>query len=77
MFLGCLDHFLENEVYDNSWDSLYSILTDPELHDIMIDVGCVYMELSNLYMPKDPSNICSTVSQSSTVTADTMPVQLS
>ena len=39
--LGCLDHFLENEVYDNSWDSLYSILTDPELHDIMIDVGYI------------------------------------
>ncbi|KAJ5320471.1 hypothetical protein N7508_000754 [Penicillium antarcticum] len=36
---GCLDHFLENEVYENSWDSLYSILTDPELHGIMIDVG--------------------------------------
>ncbi|KAJ5750721.1 hypothetical protein N7533_007749 [Penicillium manginii] len=36
---GCLDHFLENEIYDNSWESLYSILTDPELHDIVIDVG--------------------------------------
>lgn len=37
--LGCLDHFLENEVYENSWDSLYSILTDPSLYDIVIDVG--------------------------------------
>ncbi|KOS20618.1 Glutamine-dependent NAD(+) synthetase [Escovopsis weberi] len=36
---GCLDHFLENEVYENSWDSLYSILTDPSLHGIIIDVG--------------------------------------
>ncbi|KAK3346645.1 glutamine-dependent NAD(+) synthetase [Lasiosphaeria hispida] len=36
---GCLDHFLENEVYENSWDSLYSILTDPSLHGIVIDVG--------------------------------------
>lgn len=34
-----MDHFLENEVYENSWDSLYSILTDPALHGIMIDVG--------------------------------------
>lgn len=37
--IGCLDHFLENEVYENSWDSLYSILTDESLHGIMIDVG--------------------------------------
>ncbi|KAK7219274.1 hypothetical protein V2G26_007277 [Clonostachys chloroleuca] len=36
---GCLDHFLENEVYENSWDSLYSILTDESLHGIIIDVG--------------------------------------
>ncbi|KAL2759369.1 hypothetical protein ACRALDRAFT_2038250 [Sodiomyces alcalophilus JCM 7366] len=36
---GCLDHFLENEVYENSLDSLYSILTDPSLHGIIIDVG--------------------------------------
>lgn len=34
-----MDHFLENEVYDNSWDSLYSILTDLTLHGIVIDVG--------------------------------------
>ncbi|KJZ76907.1 Glutamine-dependent NAD(+) synthetase [Hirsutella minnesotensis 3608] len=36
---GCLDHFLENEVYEHSWDSLYSILTDTSLHGIIIDVG--------------------------------------
>lgn len=36
---GCLDHFLENEVYEHSWDSLYSILTDESLHGIIIDVG--------------------------------------
>ncbi|KAJ5721565.1 uncharacterized protein N7483_009499 [Penicillium malachiteum] len=36
---GCLDHFLETEVYEHSWDSLYSILTDETLHGIMIDVG--------------------------------------
>lgn len=36
---GCLDHFLETEVYENSWDSLFSILTDPDLHGIIIDVG--------------------------------------
>ncbi|KAG6292087.1 glutamine-dependent NAD(+) synthetase [Claviceps purpurea] len=36
---GCLDHFLENEVYENSWDSLYSILTDETLHGIIIDIG--------------------------------------
>lgn len=37
--LGCLDHFLETEVYEHSWDSLYSILTDESLHGIIIDVG--------------------------------------
>jgi len=36
---GCLDHFLETEVYEHSWDSLFSILTDPDLHGIIIDVG--------------------------------------
>ncbi|KAJ5928972.1 hypothetical protein N7466_007928 [Penicillium verhagenii] len=36
---GCLDHFLETEVYEHSWDSLYSILTDESLHGIIIDVG--------------------------------------
>ncbi|TQV97743.1 hypothetical protein V2A60_006526 [Cordyceps javanica] len=36
---GCLDHFLENEVYESSWDSLESILTDESLHGIVIDVG--------------------------------------
>ncbi|EGX93075.1 glutamine-dependent NAD(+) synthetase synthase [Cordyceps militaris CM01] len=36
---GCLDHFLENEVYENSWDSLEAILTDESLHGIVIDVG--------------------------------------
>ncbi|OAA79392.1 glutamine-dependent NAD(+) synthetase synthase [Akanthomyces lecanii RCEF 1005] len=36
---GCLDHFLENEVYENAWDSLESILTDESLHGIVIDVG--------------------------------------
>ncbi|KAJ5881544.1 uncharacterized protein N7529_000216 [Penicillium soppii] len=35
----CLDHFLENEVCENSWDSLYSILTDQTLHVIVIDLG--------------------------------------
>lgn len=36
---GCLDHFLEEEVYENSLDSLYKILVDKSLYDIVIDVG--------------------------------------
>ncbi|KAF5021846.1 hypothetical protein F66182_6103 [Fusarium sp. NRRL 66182] len=40
---GCLDHFLEAEVYDLSLDSLLAILTDTELHDILIDVGLPIM----------------------------------
>lgn len=34
-----MDHFLEEEVYESSLDSLYLILTDKSLHDIVIDVG--------------------------------------
>ncbi|KAJ5267161.1 hypothetical protein N7478_009969 [Penicillium angulare] len=46
---GCLDHFLETEVYDNSWDSLYSILTDSSLHGIVIDVGLPLLHRSCRY----------------------------
>ncbi|KAB5580566.1 hypothetical protein GE09DRAFT_1082730 [Coniochaeta sp. 2T2.1] len=40
---GCLDHFLETDVYDNAIDMLSSILTDESLHGILIDVGLPIM----------------------------------
>ncbi|KAK9773015.1 putative Glutamine-dependent NAD(+) synthetase [Seiridium cardinale] len=40
---GCLDHFLEADVYDHSLDMLSSILTDSSLHGILIDVGLPLM----------------------------------
>ncbi|KAK6704934.1 glutamine-dependent NAD(+) synthetase [Fusarium graminearum] len=40
---GCLDHFLEADVYDHSLESLLAILTDTELHGILIDVGLPLM----------------------------------
>lgn len=39
MSSGVLDHFLEGDVYDDSLDALYLILTDKSLYDIIIDVG--------------------------------------
>ncbi|KAI1048756.1 hypothetical protein LB506_002228 [Fusarium annulatum] len=40
---GCLDHFLEADVYEHSLESLLAILTDTELHGILIDVGLPLM----------------------------------
>ncbi|KAM5348785.1 hypothetical protein ACJ41O_008608 [Fusarium nematophilum] len=40
---GCLDHFLEADVYDHALDMLHSILTDSSLHGILIDVGLPIM----------------------------------
>jgi NAD+ synthase (glutamine-hydrolysing) len=38
-----LDHFLEADVYEHSLESLLAILTDTELHGILIDVGLPLM----------------------------------
>ncbi|KAJ3526313.1 hypothetical protein NM208_g11250 [Fusarium decemcellulare] len=40
---GCLDHFLEGDVYDHALDMLLSILTDSSLHGILVDVGLPIM----------------------------------
>ncbi|KAK4070132.1 uncharacterized protein Triagg1_6553 [Trichoderma aggressivum f. europaeum] len=40
---GCLDHFLESDVYDHALDMLSKILTDTSLHGILIDVGLPLM----------------------------------
>ncbi|KAI9295618.1 glutamine-dependent NAD(+) synthetase with GAT domain-containing protein [Neoconidiobolus thromboides FSU 785] len=36
---GCQDHFLESDTYLHAWESLYELLSDESLYDILIDVG--------------------------------------
>jgi NAD+ synthase (glutamine-hydrolysing) len=36
---GLLDHWLENDVYNNSWDIAADIISRPECQDIIIDLG--------------------------------------
>jgi NAD+ synthase (glutamine-hydrolysing) len=36
---GLLDHWLENDVYNNSWDVAADIISRPECQDIIIDLG--------------------------------------
>lgn len=36
---GLLDHWLENDVYRNSWDVVADIISRPECQDIIIDLG--------------------------------------
>ena len=36
---GLLDHWLENDVYSNSWDVAADIISRPECQDIIIDLG--------------------------------------
>lgn len=36
---GCLDHFLEPDTYQHSWEVYRDILTSPDAQDILIDVG--------------------------------------
>ncbi|KAF2842686.1 glutamine-dependent NAD(+) synthetase [Patellaria atrata CBS 101060] len=40
---GCLDHFLENDTYDHSWDMIERIITHPNCQDILIDLGAPIM----------------------------------
>ncbi|VVT46649.1 uncharacterized protein SAPINGB_P001318 [Magnusiomyces paraingens] len=36
---GCLDHFLEPDLYMHAWEVYRDILTSPEAQDMLIDVG--------------------------------------
>lgn len=36
---GLLDHWLENDVYSNSWDIAAEIITHPKCQDIIVDLG--------------------------------------
>ncbi|SCV05037.1 LANO_0G17106g1_1 [Lachancea nothofagi CBS 11611] len=36
---GCLDHFLENDLYLHSWEMYAQIVRSPETHGILLDIG--------------------------------------
>ena len=36
---GCLDHFLEGDVFLHSWEALAQIIDDPACQDIVLDIG--------------------------------------
>ncbi|KAH3665395.1 hypothetical protein OGAPHI_003579 [Ogataea philodendri] len=46
---GCLDHFLENDVYLHSWEMYASIISDERTHGILLDVGIPVMHKSRRY----------------------------
>ncbi|KAI1174799.1 glutamine-dependent NAD(+) synthetase with GAT domain-containing protein [Nemania sp. FL0916] len=46
---GCLDHFLESDVYELAMESLLSILGQSDLHGILIDVGLPVMHRGNRF----------------------------
>ncbi|KAI1320651.1 glutamine-dependent NAD(+) synthetase with GAT domain-containing protein [Xylariaceae sp. FL0255] len=46
---GCLDHFLESDVYELAKESLLSILEQSDLHGILIDVGLPVMHRGNRF----------------------------
>ncbi len=46
---GCLDHFLELDLYDHSWEVLRDILAQEACQDILIDVGMPVLHGSCYY----------------------------
>ncbi|KZM23607.1 NAD(+) synthase (glutamine-hydrolyzing) [Ascochyta rabiei] len=36
---GCLDHFLEDDIYTNSWHMLLEILGDETCNEVLLDIG--------------------------------------
>ena len=46
---GCLDHFLESDVYLHSWEQIAIIMQDPTLHDIIIDIGLPVVHRNNRF----------------------------
>ncbi|KAG7819318.1 hypothetical protein KL928_001992 [Ogataea angusta] len=46
---GCLDHFLENDVYLHSWEMYASILTDDRTFGILLDIGMPIMHRNRRY----------------------------
>jgi NAD+ synthase (glutamine-hydrolysing) len=46
---GCLDHFLEEDTYTHSWQTLLNLLADESCHGILIDVGMPIQHKNNRY----------------------------
>lgn len=46
---GCLDHFLEPDVYQHSWEVFRDILTSEDSTDILIDIGLPVMHKNVRY----------------------------
>lgn len=46
---GCLDHFLENDLYEHSWEMYGQILQDPVTKGILIDIGMPIIHKSIKY----------------------------
>lgn len=46
---GCLDHFLENDLYDQCWDVYSEILTHADTQQILLDIGMPIIHKSIKY----------------------------
>lgn len=46
---GCLDHFLEMDVYDQSWEMYATILANEETHGIILDIGMPILHKNKRY----------------------------
>ena len=46
---GCLDHFLESDVYQHSWEMMETLLANEECHGILLDVGMPVMHRNNRF----------------------------
>ena len=49
---GCLDHFLEGDVYLHSWESLAEIIQNPVSSDILLDIGMPVCHRNGTYIPR-------------------------
>jgi len=46
---GCLDHFLESDIYLHAWENFALIMQDESLHGIIIDIGMPIMHRNNRF----------------------------
>ncbi|AET41461.1 glutamine-dependent NAD(+) synthetase Ecym_8175 [Eremothecium cymbalariae DBVPG len=46
---GCLDHFIENDLYLHSWDMYGQIIGDKESHGILLDIGMPIIHKNSRY----------------------------
>jgi NAD+ synthase (glutamine-hydrolysing) len=46
---GCLDHFLEEDLYLHCWENLAIIIQHPDCQDILLDIGMPVMHRNNRF----------------------------